>query len=483
MATIMAETGQSRWEQQIPDITETILEYVNDGIYITDNEANTIYANHRYELVSGLRRSDVIGRNMREMVESGVISDSGTLAVLESGKSVTMSQTFNTGRQAVISSSPVYAGEGDGKYLLMVITVVDEVTEMNSLRRETKRLQEINRMYVNRVKKLQEQLSGTVHIIAEDKNSKKVLEMADRAALVDDPILITGEKGVGKEYIARYIHRNSEREQYPFINIDFSSIPQSHIMGYLFGETDPETREYRSGILENASGGTVYLREITDMPTIAYSSFLALFRHQSCRMGDGIYRSLNIHFIAGSSHTIKELRQGRQVGEEMLDMLTVIHIPILPLRERRDDILPLADCFLKEYNSQSGEHKYLSGSCRRRMREYSWPENIEELRIRVRRASILNADSEIQESDIFSGTGSEAGAQSSSSPADIASCSPKKPFDLKMELYRTEASYMTEAFRKYGSASLAAKCLNMDSSTFVRKRQKYVKLGLMSKNE
>lgn len=457
-----------------------ILEHVNDGIYITDHEANTIYINHRYEMVSGLRRADVIGQNMKDMVSNGVISQSGTLAVLESGESVSMEQRFNTGRQAIITSTPIYWGEGEEKHIVLVLTVVNEITELNSLRRELERLHTMNQMYVSRIQKLQDELKGEDSFLAEDPESKRMRERVERAALIDDPVFVYGERGTGKERIASYIHRNSVRSPHPFLKIDFSALPENQTAAYLFGRIDPETKKYRPGILENAVGGTVYIKDISQMPAILRSRFLAMFQRRKCLLGDGLQHYLDIRFIVGSRMTVDELQAGGYVNEEMRNTLLVLQIPVKPLRERREDIVPLADYFLKQYNKQSGEGKYFSENCRHSMYNYDWPDNIEGLRIRVRRAAILNPQDEITTEDIFP---EKTEQEQETEQLRIPDPQPDEngSIDLKMQVYRMEADYMTRAFHKFGNARLAAESLQMDSSTFVRKRQKYIRLGLMER--
>ena len=127
------------------DYLEDILEHFHDGIYITDNEANTIYINHSYERISGLTVSDMMGMNMRDLVEQGVISMSGTLEVLQTREEVTMEQTFRTGRRAIITSTPIFnyhfqqkdgaEAETDDQ-IIMVVTIVRDITELISARKE-----------------------------------------------------------------------------------------------------------------------------------------------------------------------------------------------------------------------------------------------------------------------------------------------------------------------------------------------------------
>ena len=107
----MSVQGRNPENFHVEDYLEAVLDNFHDGIYITDREANTVYLNHSYELISGLRKSEMIGKNMKDLVEAGVISMSGTLAVLQSGEPVTSEQIFRTGKRAVITSTPVFDGE------------------------------------------------------------------------------------------------------------------------------------------------------------------------------------------------------------------------------------------------------------------------------------------------------------------------------------------------------------------------------------
>ena len=126
----VGESGSSLLQGDQEEINRqlfAILNSIYDGIYITDGEANTILINHAYQEISGLRPEDVLGRNMRELVETGLIDRSGSLLVLETKRPVTLEQTFRTGKQALITSTPHFDGEGG---LSMIITVVRDMTEI-----------------------------------------------------------------------------------------------------------------------------------------------------------------------------------------------------------------------------------------------------------------------------------------------------------------------------------------------------------------
>ena len=137
--------------RRLYDYAEMVFDHFDDGIYITDEKAVTIYLNRSYEQISGLTHAEMIGRNMQELVDEGVISISGTLAVLRSGDSVTIEQSFRTGKRAIITSMPIldkYSGEDE---IVMVLTVVRETTEYYRIKKELHRSQQQNRSYVHRL--------------------------------------------------------------------------------------------------------------------------------------------------------------------------------------------------------------------------------------------------------------------------------------------------------------------------------------------
>ena len=471
------------------DYMDAILENVRDGIYIADREANTVYINHSYELISGLVRTELLGRNMRDLVAEGVISVSGTLSVLESGKSVTVEQSFHTGKRAIITSSPVYADDETKKNIIMVVTVVREITEIYTIRREIQRLTAQNRQLANEVEQLTKELTGNVPLVAVNASSIRILRLAERVSLVDTLVLISGEKGVGKEKLAQHIHSRSKRKMFPFIRIDWSMMPQDDPVKYLFGYVNPHTNAYVPGVLENADGGTVFVDELLQMPNVVRPFFLSLLRGDTSILGDGTMRRLNVRLIFSSAFSYQQLKDIKQVEEEILQYLSAFCLEILPLRERREDIIPLLDYFLKQYNQKTGEQKTFSRACYKTLLNYDWPENVREVRMLTVRTAIVSGKDVIEESDLMLNVRQEEYGATGDKLKDQA-VENVEPFvlhpgcsDLKYESARLEAYYMIQAYRRYGNIRDAAASLDIDSSTFVRKRQRYRQMGLMTEDE
>lgn len=179
---------------------ETIFESSYDGIYITDGMAVTLMVNKSYESISGLRREDMLGQDMHELVEKQVISQSGTLAALETLKPVTMEQSFKTGKRATITSTPIF---NEDNQVALVVTNVRDVTELYELQHELEMSQERSRQYFSELESLRRQMSRSTKVIAEDPAMREVLQVAKKVAELDVPILLEGEIGVGKRDLAR----------------------------------------------------------------------------------------------------------------------------------------------------------------------------------------------------------------------------------------------------------------------------------------
>ena len=329
---------------QVEDYLEAILDNFHDGIYITDREANTVYLNHSYELISGLRKSEMIGKNMKDLVEAGVVSMSGTLSVLQSGEPVTSEQIFRTGKRAVITSTPVFDGD-DKKNLVMVVTLVREITEIYSIRKELQRKEQQNRQYMQELERMRKELDGDVELVAVAEPSRKLLEFARKMAQVDLPVLLYGENGCGKFRLAKYIHAHSDRTEAAFLRLNFSAVPKNDLETYLFGTQGNAEHEPQIGLLESAEGGTLYIEELAEIPEDIQGDLLTVLRDGCCVMKEGYLQKLNIRMIAGSKYSVQQLEQMTSVNNLLLQQFSLFSMEVLPLRERREDIIPLLDFF------------------------------------------------------------------------------------------------------------------------------------------
>ncbi|MFV0465409.1 MAG: sigma 54-interacting transcriptional regulator [Lachnospiraceae bacterium] len=449
---------------------EEIMELLSEGIYITDHEANTIYLNHSYELISGLSKSEMLGKNMKDLVEQGVISISGTLAALEKRDTFHSEQSFRTGKRAMITSTPIFDSL-TGKNITMVVTTVREITELYIIRKELKIKEQMARKSRQQIDRLQKKLEGDEEVIVSDQRSIALLQMLDLVSPGQDPVLLIGEAGVGKETLAAYLQKHSTRADFPYLTVDFSLIPNSSLYGYFIGKNGDKEEAPEIGLLEYADRGTIFLTEIADIPEDITSLLLALLHRDRIKMGDGSLRKLNIRILAASRYTLPELNEQNRVHPKILDYFTTFPFEIPPLRNRRDDIIPLADKFLHQYNCRGMGKKSFHRDSLKKLLTYSWPENITQLKRLVEQSILRSQEDVILPDDIE--------LPQEWYPADNLCEDSCKKIDLKEEAAKLEAHYMEAAFAHFKNTRDSAAILGMDSSTFVRKRQRYQKMGFM----
>ncbi|MDR2668561.1 MAG: sigma 54-interacting transcriptional regulator [Desulfovibrio sp.] len=446
-----------------------VLESSYDGIYITDGNADTIKVNSSYETISGLRRSEVLGGNMRDLVASGIISASGTLLVLEKRKSVTLEQSFNTGRQAVITSTPKFDERGN---IVMVVTNVRNISDIYNLRHELNGEKERIRQRLSEIAVLREQIIGGGDITAVDDVMLEVLLLARKVARQDTTVLLLGETGVGKGLLAAYIHRNSPRRQGKLITVNCSAIPdnlvESELFGYVEGSFTGAKKGGKPGLAELADKGTLFLDEVGDLPISVQGKLLRLLQeHEAHPVGASAPRKLDVRVIAATNLDIGKLSQNTAFRSDLYYRLSAFPLRIPALRERPGDIAPLAETFLAEFNRKYRLRKKFSQFAVMALQRYNWPGNVRELRNVVERAIVLSTGDCIQQQDL---------ALMPDNPLD-PECrfrpGPKNAVDLKEILMRVEREYIRQAYAVHGNIRRAAAGLRMDPATFLRRKKKY----------
>jgi len=212
---------------------EAIIENTYDGLYITDGNANTLMVNQAYERIAGIKRSEVLGKNMRDLVALGIIDRSVSVEVIDKKKTVTIMQEFRNGKKVLVTGSPVFNEDDDS--IALVVTNVRDITELIELKDKLhERTLEANRYLaeLDKIKILQQQKTK---FATKNKKILGILELAIKAAQFDSNILIMGESGVGKGLMAKLIHESSNRKEQPFVVINCAGIPEDLFESELFG--------------------------------------------------------------------------------------------------------------------------------------------------------------------------------------------------------------------------------------------------------
>lgn len=453
-----------------------ILESSYDGIYLTDGEANTIFINKAYEKIAGIKREQVLGKNMELLEKKGVVSKSSTLMVLKTGKSITIEQEFMNGKKVLVSSSPILDENGS---IVMVVTNVRDVTEMYELKEQLEKKSELTQKYYSELEHMRKLLHENSDIIAADKKMLAVLESANKVSKVDSTVLLVGETGSGKEEVAKFIHRNSKRADNAFIKVNCGAIPEnlveSEFFGYEKGAFTGANREGKIGMFELADKGTIFLDEIGELPLEMQVKLLRVLQEDEIkRVGGTSPVRIDVRVIAATNRNLKDMVDEKLFRADLYYRLNIIPIRIPPLRERTDDIEPLILYFLGVFNEKYGMNKTISKGAVESLKRYEWPGNVRELRNIIERVSIMCPDDRIMADDLpIAGIGGESDA--------ARFVVERSDITMKDAVEKLEASMIESAFERHGNVRAAAKELGIDASTFVRKRKRYEEHNLLQK--
>lgn len=314
--------------------------------------------------------------------------------------------------------------ELDGRYEVIVITgnatlskaidslrmgVKDFLTkpfEMETLVKAIERSQKAIRFDKNsKTKKVHTDTADTPFATVSP-SLERPLMMAKKAALTDAAVILLGQSGVGKEVFANFIHNNSNRAKKPFIPINMAAIPETLIESELFGYekgafTDAQTA--KPGKFEEASGGTLFLDEIGEMPYHLQAKLLrALQEQEITRLGSTKPIKVDIRLVSATNQNIDSAIAEGRFREDLYYRINTVPVNIPPLKERREEILPIANAVLEEVCAKYGfEQKSFSDDAQELLLTYNWPGNIRELKSVCERAAILSEGKEISKADLF----------------------------------------------------------------------------------
>jgi transcriptional regulator with GAF, ATPase, and Fis domain len=247
-----------------------------------------------------------------------------------------------------------------------------------------------------RVAALTEQLAlvgGTRQIIGKSKSWREVLDLLSKVAPTEATVLLTGESGTGKEVVARAIHAASPRSGKPFLGLNCAALPEQLLESELFGyERGAFTGalQSRAGKIEQAAGGVLFLDEVAEMSSSVQAKFLRVLQEREFqRLGGSRVQKAEVRVIAATNRDIDAALASGHFREDLYYRLKVFEIALPPLRERKEDILLLAESFVQEIGPNVGPCAGISKEARDALLAYSWPGNVRELRNAIERAIIL----------------------------------------------------------------------------------------------
>jgi DNA-binding NtrC family response regulator len=336
-----------------------------------------------------------------------------------------------------------------------LLTTLRTQVELGRALRVSQRLEQENQLL---------RKSGLPDLIAESPAMRPVLELMERIAPSDANVLVTGEHGTGKEVVARWIHAASRRRDKSMVVVNVGGLSEGVFESELFGHVRgafTDAKSDRAGRFELADGGTLFLDEIANIALAQQARLLRVLQTGELeRVGSSQTRRVDVRLIAATNADLRQEVATGRFREDLLFRLNTIEIRLPPLRERREDVLPLAQYFLKRHAARYGkERSGFSEEALQDLRGYDWPGNVRELDHAVERAVLLARLPTLQPEDF-----------ALSAPAGRPAASPGS--DTSLEALEREA--IRQALAKHdGNVSLAAKALGLSRSALYRRLQRY----------
>ena len=443
---------------------DAIIESSYDGLYITDGKAKTLRVNQAYERITGLKKEDLTGKKTSELVSAGIFDPSVTLEVIRKGRPQTIMQEIKGGKVVIVTGNPIFDSRNR---ITRVVTNVRDLTELNQLKNDLEESKQLTRRYQDELIEQQVLNQAGQELVFKSEAMRLVVQKAIKMARVDSAVLLTGESGVGKDMLAKFIHKGSPRKNKPFIKINCGAIPEnlleSELFGYDKGAFTGARGEGKAGLFEIAHGGTVFLDEIADLPLYLQVKILSLIEDKEItRLGGIKSRQIDFRLIAATNRDLDFMVKNGTFRRDLYFRLSTLPLPIPPLQERKEDILPLIKHFLKKVNRSLETPRTFTPEVINLLSQYTFPGNVRELMNIVEGLVVMSDKKQVTAEDL---------------PAFLK----KDPYaleketlaDLKVAIGRYEKRLIEEALQKQGTLREVARYFAVNPSTITRKMQRH----------
>ena len=459
---------------------ELMLDNFPEGIYILDAEGNYIYANTAYVHQCGLDKTELMSMNVYDWLKNDQINVCISDIVYREKRRVVMFQDVAIDassrppfRQMVISN-PIFGEDGKVQYVLAICRPLDT---LNALYDEACSVQHSS--YV-----VAPSRSYDNAVVAESPVMQHILRIAKEIADIDASVLITGESGTGKEVVAQCIHDQGKRGKQKMVVINCAALPENlleaELFGYEKGAFTGASANGKAGLFELASGGTLFLDEINSLPVSLQGKLLRAIETKTVqRIGSTKTKEVDFRLIAATNENLFRAVEEKRFRADLFYRLNVIPLEISPLRERREDIVPLAFHFLQRYNRKYNKNKQFAMRTLESMQSYDWGGNVRELKNFVERSVVMTVGDYIDITNIRSVAAShERRAHGPDSMSVIRHEYPweewlDKGLSLDDYMDRCEREYLSRALEKYKTSYQVARQLGTSQSSIMRRKAKY----------
>ncbi len=464
-----AITQQLLSVQQLSRELDAIIDSSSDGLWVCDSRGVVVRINPASERINAIRASDVIGHAMDELLQDGLIDRSVTMEVLKTGERATLIQQTRAGRKLMVTGSPVLDEAGN---VTRVVINERDITEIDRLREELEQQEAISDEIRKQLRHMQIEEVESRAIVARSPSMTAVLKQALKVSGVDSNVLILGESGTGKGLIADLIHKHSARAANPMIKINCGAIPEnlveSELFGYERGAFTGAEKSGKVGLVELAHKGILFLDEIAELPLASQVKLLRFLEDgRATRIGGTVSRKLDVRIIAATNRDLEAMVAERQFRRDLYYRLNVIPIVIAPLRERREDILPLIHHFLEHFGARTGSAKSVTGAALDALQSYTYPGNVRELMNLCERLVVMSEGPRIDLPDLPAPIARRSSRAFSSQDHSLQGGSLQEMLDAY------EKAILTQALTLHKAQQAIAATLGVNQSTIARKLKKH----------
>lgn len=422
---------------QINDWVKVILDSLYDGVLIADEKSVVKYVNPAYTRITNVIYEEIIERDLDQTRPGSLLPE-----VIRTGKKKLGVRRKMNDADYMVNMVPII----EKGRIIGGISILNEVNDVYKLVEELKKSNKIIKNLKDQMNRIGNAKYTFDDIVYRDKRSEETIQLARKISDKDMNVLITGESGTGKELFAQSIHNLSSRRDQPFLAVNCATLDnnllESELFGYEEGSFTGAKKGGKVGLFEAANGGTVFLDEISEMDYKLQAKLLRVLQENVLRPVGGVSEvPVDVRVIAATNKNISSLIEGNTFREDLYYRISTFTINLYPLRERREDIIPLIENYLSNINEKSGKRIGITEKVLNLLYAYDWPGNVRELKNTIEYAAMMTDDDMIKFNNL---------PERINDQGIIKNLIELQP--LEEIIKETEASVIRRALMKYGDS-------------------------------
>ncbi|VVS92162.1 sigma-54 interaction domain-containing protein [Desulfoluna spongiiphila] len=472
---------------------DAILNVLHEGVCISNADGVILKMNPMYERLCGLPPEALLGKkvsflNSKEGVfdeaephadrveqKKGIFMGAVSPVILKSKRPASSVQQTSGGRKNLLHGYPVLNADGEVE---LVVTFIRDISHLTLFKEQIEYHKHIFQTFWSNVQHGAREVTAPDAVVVESPAMKQVMSQARKVAATDATVLILGDTGVGKGEVARYIHGQSDRSGSTFFCADCTSIPEnlieSELFGYARGAFSGARREGKPGYFDIAAGGTIFLDEIGELSLNVQAKLLRVLQDQEImQVGSLKPKKIDTRIIAATNVNLEEAVAKGTFRQDLYYRLQVSVLDIPPLKERREDIEPLARYFLERYNLKYRKQFYFSDDVVPVLLRHGWAGNVRELQNMIQ-GIVITLDKNVIEPEDFPRLLPKGAAHASESYVPVKGQGGKSLKEIMAEI---EYDILKKAMETCHSTEKVAEMFRVNRTTVSRKLKAGKKQG------